>query len=414
MGFGDSWETRAVRRRGALRRIDAEGARLGSASAALLIALILPALAAWCLHAPPTARAQDAQTPQPTPTQTPTPAPTPTPAATQTPTPTPTLTPTPPPATYADEEVERVETDLTNVLLTAVDKNRRFVTALTREDVRVLEDGVPQQILSFERETDAPLSLALLVDASASQERVMKDEQAAARDFVASVLRPAQDTAAVLSFTGILRLEQPLTSDTNQLNAAIDRLRVEYVFNSPECEDDQTPAEIRIRCLTAVWDSVGLTVEKVLARTPERTRRAVILLSDGDDTASRLRLYQAVEQAVRGNTVVYSVGIRDRDFPVGEMRRDYLRRVAEETGGRAFFPRTRADLAAAFAQIEQELRSQYLISYTPTNRARDASFRKIEVEITNPALRKQKLRLLYRQGYYARAASPPAEGANDE
>ncbi|MDQ3806054.1 MAG: VWA domain-containing protein, partial [Acidobacteriota bacterium] len=339
------------------------------------------------------------QTPQPTPTQTPTPTPSPAPA----PEPTPTPSPGPPPD--ADEEVERVETDLTNVLLTAVDKNRRFVTTLTQADVRVLEDGVPQQVLAFERETDAPLSLALLVDASASQERVMKDEQAAARDFVASVLRPEKDSAAVLSFTGVTRLEQPLTSDTNRLNAAIDRLKIEYTLNSPACEDDETPEEVKLRCYTAAWDSVALTVREVLARTPERTRRAIILLSDGDDTRSRLRLHHAVEEAVRGNAVVYAVGIRDRDFPVGELRRDNLRRLAEETGGRAFFPKRREDLAAAFDQIEQELRSQYLVSYAPANRARDGRFRKIEIEVTNPALRKQKLRLLYRQGYYARAAA---------
>lgn len=358
----------------------------------------LPVILALCL--PPFffgtgGRAQDAPQQSP-PIQTPAPAVT-------------IEAPPPPPARRVDdddEDVERVETDLTNVLLTAVDGNRRFVTSLTESDVRVLEDGVPQQLLSFERETDAPLSLALLVDASASQERVMEDERAAARAFVASVLRPSKDTAAVLSFTGLLRLEQPLTSDAALLNAAVERLRVEHTIESPVCRDDDAPEEEKIRCYTAVWDAVALSVREVLTRTPERTRRAVILLSDGDDTKSRLRLYHAVEEAVRGNAVVYSIGIRDKDFPIGRMRRDYLQRLSEETGGRAFFPKNRADLDAAFAQIEQELRSQYLLSYTPSNRARDNSFRKIEIQIANPALRKQKLRLLYRQGYYARPVHP--------
>lgn len=363
----------------------------------------------------PTPTPAPLQTPTPTPDATPTPTPetTPTPFQSPSPTPTPFVGPVvtaPPPPTptppATDEEVERVETNLTNVLLTAVDKNRRFVTTLTAEDVRVLEDGVPQQLLSFERQTDAPLSIALLVDASASQERVMKDEQATARDFVASVLRPDRDTAAVLSFTGLTRLEQPLTADRELLNAAIGRLRVEHTIHSPECADDDVPEETRLRCYTSAWDAIALTVQQVLARTPERTRRAVILLSDGDDTRSRLRIYQAVEIAVRANAVVYSIGIRDEDFEIGELRRDHLRRVSEETGGRAFFPKNREDLAAAFARIEQELRSQYLLSYSPTNRTRDAAFRKIEIELANPALRKQKLRLLYRQGYYARAPEP--------
>ncbi len=230
----------------------------------------------------------------------------------------------------------------------------------------------------------------------------MKDEQEAAAAFVRSVLRPARDTAAVLSFTGITRLEVTPTADASRLLAAIESLRVRFTNKSPECQDLEAPADVRLRCLTGVWDAVTLSVQEVLSKTPPRTRRAVILLSDGDDTSSRVRLYQAAEYAVRHNTVVYSVGIRDKDFDFGEMRRDFLQSLSDQTGGRAFFPKKPADLAAAFAQIEQELRSQYLITYTPTNRARDGSFRKLQIEITNPELRKQNLRLLYRQGYYAR------------
>ncbi|HYH84794.1 MAG TPA: VWA domain-containing protein [Pyrinomonadaceae bacterium] len=311
----------------------------------------------------------------------------------------PTQTPTP-----ADgEEVERIDTDLATILLSATDKKRRFVTTLKAEDVRVLEDGVEQRIASFERETDAPLSLALLVDTSASQEKVLRDEQTAAIAFVRSVLRPQTDSASVLSFTGITRLDQPPTSDATLLLAAVEKLKVEYTQANPVCDpDNDVPDDERLRCRTGVFDSIVVAVREVLSKTSERTRRAIILLSDGDDTSSRTRIYQAVEHAVRHNTVVYSIGIRDRHFKEGEMRRDYLRRLAEETGGRAFFPKDARDLSEVFAQIERELRSQYLITYTPLNRARDGSFRKLQIEITTPALRKEKLRLLYRQGYYAR------------
>ncbi|MET0624090.1 MAG: VWA domain-containing protein [Pyrinomonadaceae bacterium] len=344
---------------------------------ALLLTLLLVTL---CLtHA----RAQE-PTPTPTPTQTPTPEATPTPEEA--------------------EPVERIDTDLTSVLLSALDKKRRFVNTLRAEDVRVLEDGVPQQISSFERETDAPLSLVLLVDTSASQEKVLKDEQEAASAFIRSVLRPARDTAAVLSFTGLTRMEQPPTADASLLLAAVAGLQVRYTNKTPECQNLEAPADVRLRCLTGVWDAVAISIREVLSKTPERTRRAVILLSDGDDTSSRLRLYQAAEFAVRNNTVVYSIGIRDRDFDFGEMRRDFLQSLSDQTGGRAFFPKRPADLASAFAQIEQELRSQYLVTYTSTNRARDGSFRKLQIELTDPALRKQNIRLLYRQGYFARSA----------
>jgi len=300
------------------------------------------------------------------------------------------------------EEVERISTDLTNVLLTATDRDRRFVTTLGAGDVRVLEDGVPQEVVFFERETNAPLSIAFLIDASGSQERVLADEQRAARDFVRSVLRPGRDAAAVVSFTGITRVELAPSADPAAFEEAVGRVRVTHTPDSPACTAPDVPEEERLRCYTAVWDSISLTAEKVLARTPETARRAIVLLSDGDDTISRLRIFQAVEQAVRHNVAVYSIGIRDREFKHGEMRRDYLKRVAEETGGRAFFPKRPEDLAAAFAQIEGELRSQYLISYRPSNRARDGAFRRVEVEVANPRLRRQKLRLLYRRGYYAK------------
>jgi VWFA-related protein len=326
------------------------------------------------------------------------------PAAQPTPsqTPTQTTTPAPTPAPADGEAVERIESDATNLLLTAKDSKGRFVTTLRPEDVRVLEDGVEQKVSLFERETDEPVSLALLVDTSASQEKVLGEEQAAASAFVRTVLRPGNDSASVVSFTGITRLDQPLTKDPEPLLAAIGRLKVEYTADNPVCRDEQASEQDVLRCRTGVWDSIVLSIGEVLSKTPERTRRAIILLSDGDDTSSRVRIFQAVEYAVRHDTVVYSIGIRDRHFREGEMRRDFLRDISEQTGGRAFFPKDTEDLAAAFAQIGDELRSQYLISYTPTNRSTDGTLRKVQVEIANPELRKEKLRLFYRQGYYAR------------
>jgi VWFA-related protein len=371
---------------------------------ALTLALLLSAAAygARAAHTQEPAPTQETQrlspTPTPTPTQTPTQTPTPSPSPSPSPTPTPTPTPTP----AEVEEVERIDSDLTNVLLSATDKKRRFVTTLRREDLRLTEDGVEQQISFFERETDAPLSLALLVDISASQEMVLKDEQEAASAFIRSVLRPAKDSAAVLSFTGVTRIEQPLTADAAPLLAAVNSLKVRWTNKSPECQDRDASDIVRLRCGTAVWDAVVVSIREVLSKTPERARRAIILLSDGDDYDSRVRLYQAVEYAGRHNTVVYAIGIRDEKFPGGQMRKDFLKSLAEQTGGRAFFPKRPADLPATFAQIEQELRAQYLIAYTPTNRARDGSFRRLQIEMTNPQLKKQELRLYYRQGYYAK------------
>ena len=300
-----------------------------------------------------------------------------------------------------DDEIVRVDTDLANILLTAIDKNQRFITTLHREDVRVLEDNVPQELSIFERETDLPLTLAILIDTSRSQERTLPDEKIAARTFIDSVLRPDRDQAAVISFTGEAVLQQPLTNEPEKLRSAVELVTIEFPKGSPECEGNMSP-EREARCYTGVWDALWVTADEVLAQTPERSRRAIILLSDGDDTSSTTKRQEAIDLAVRNNIVIYSIGIGDEEeYTIAD---DALRKVSERTGGRAFFPQDKQTLEAAFAQIQRELRSQYLIAYQPANRKRDGSFRQVRIEIINPELRKEKLRLLYRQGYYARNA----------
>lgn len=315
------------------------------------------------------------------------------------------------PATAAqdDDDVVRVNTDLTNILLTAIDKDRRFINSLRREDVRLTENGTAQEISTFQRETELPLSLAILIDASESQKGVLSDEQQTAQAFLSTVIRPNKDQAAIISFTGRPMLEQSLTNDLSKLQKAINH--VEIVLPSERNNDDAQEARPSSVAksdeddkvgYTGVWDAIWGTTNEVLSLTPEGTRRAIILLSDGDDTSSQTGKQEAIDFAVKHNVVIYSIGIRDAQFPDGELAVGALRKVSEKTGGRAFFPHDEAELRAAFAQIQDELRSQYLIAYSPVNKLRDGSYRQVRIEIINPELRKQKLSLLYRQGYYAR------------
>jgi Ca-activated chloride channel family protein len=304
-----------------------------------------------------------------------------------------------------EAEVVRVETDLVNTLFTAVDKDRHFVTSLRPEDVRILENDVPQTVSMFQRETDRPLSLAILIDTSESQKGVMAQEKRAARAFVDSVIRPGVDRAAILSFTGVPRLEQALTGDPARLRKGIEQVRVEL---SPENErrlaagEDPLPIDQDPSGYTSIWDAVWITIQEQLNKTPDNTRRAIILLTDGDDTSSRIGKQEVIDLAVKSDVVIYSIGIRDADFPEGKLDAGALRKVSDKTGGRAFIPAAAGDLTQAFSQIDQELRSQYLIAYSPTNKSRDGSYRRIRIDIVNPELRKQKLQLLYRQGYYAK------------
>lgn len=304
-----------------------------------------------------------------------------------------------------EAEVVRVETDLVNTLFTAVDRDRHFVTTLRAEDVRIFENDAPQTVSMFQRETDRPLSLAILIDTSESQKGVMREEKLAAKAFVDAVIRPGKDRAAILSFTGVPRLEQALTGEPLRLRKGIDQVRVEL---SPENErrlaagEDPLPIDQDPSGYTSIWDAIWITIQEHLSKTPDNTRRAIILLSDGDDTSSRKGKQEVIDLAVKSDVVVYSIGIRDVDFPEGKLDAGALRKVSDKTGGRAFIPTQPGDLALAFSQIDKELRSQYLIAYSPTNKNRDGSYRRIRIDISNPELRKQKLQLLYRQGYYAK------------
>lgn len=321
--------------------------------------------------------------------------------------PTPQPTPKDDDVTVQDDEVVRVETDLTNILFTAADKQKRFVTTLKQEDIRILEDGRPQEIFTFSRQTDLPLSLAILIDTSASEQRTLPLEKDAASAFINSVIRPEKDEAAVVSFTGEATLELGLTSNVARVRRALDK--VEFVppsgYNMSTGQPTGTPpisgTNQSLAGSTAIWDAIWITSDEVLSQTSDKTRRAIILLTDGVDTISQKKMNEAIDRAVRADAVIYAIGIGDQYM--GGIDQGSLRKVSERTGGRAFFPDGESELRAAFAQIQQELRSQYLIAYSPINKARDGSFRRVEIEFANPELKKQNLKLTYRQGYFAKS-----------
>ncbi|HEV2904519.1 MAG TPA: VWA domain-containing protein [Pyrinomonadaceae bacterium] len=320
--------------------------------------------------------------------------------------------PTPPKEeeTIPSDEVLRVETNLTNVFFTAADKHKRFISTLKREDVRVLEDGVAQEIFTFQRSLELPLSLAILIDTSRSEERVLPELKAAAQLFLESVMRANKDEAAVVSFTGEPTLEQGLTGNVARLRRAIER--VEYVPPSgligggvvvggtPPISDTQQ----MLAGSTAIWDAVWTTSNEILRDSAEHTRRAIILLTDGQDTTSQVHLRDAIDSAVKVDALVYAVGIGDRySYGIDE---GSLKKITEATGGRAYFPRNERELRDAFAQIQRDLREQYLIAYSPLKKGRDGAYRRVTIEITNPDLQKQSLKLTYRPGYFAKSPVP--------
>jgi len=310
--------------------------------------------------------------------------------------------------TTDQDDVIRVDTDVTNLPFTAMDKQRRYITTLKAEDVRVLEDGVPQQVFTFQQETDRPLAIAFLIDVSRSQETSLPEEKAAARLFIEKVIQSNRDQVAIIPFTGLAYLEQGMTRDLLSVYRVLQRVDVAVpaylgagrpLAGIPTGPGLMAPPE---EGTTAIWDAVALTANNVLANSQGLRRRAIILFTDGLDTASRLMKKEAVARTLAAEAVVYAIGIGNKQEGVDK---DALRELSQRTGGRAFFPDKKLDLNAVFAEIERELRTQYLIAYSSTNKKRDGAYRSITVEVTNPALKKEKIEIRHRPGYYAKAGS---------
>jgi VWFA-related protein len=308
------------------------------------------------------------------------------------------------------DEVVRVETSLTNIFFTAADKHKRFVGYLKQEDIRILEDGQPQEIFTFQQNIDLPLSTAILIDTSRSEERTLPDEKAAARAFLEAVMRPGRDEASIVSFTGDVTLEQGFTGNMERLRRAIDR--VEFVppsgyIGGGVVVGGTPPISGQNQVLagsTAIWDAVWATSNELLSDAAEDSRRAIILLTDGEDTISQVKMHEAIERAQKADALIYTIGIGDSyNFGVNE---GALRKISEQTGGRAYFPHSERELREAFAQIQRDLREQYLIAYSPSNKAHDGTYRRIQIELVNPELKKQNLKLTHRAGYFAKGGAP--------
>jgi Ca-activated chloride channel family protein len=291
------------------------------------------------------------------------------------------------------DQTVRLGTDLVNVLFTAVDSNNHIISNVNQNEITVLEDGKPQQIFTFRREVSLPINIAILIDLSGSQEFTFPEEKMAAGYFLHSIIRSGEDSAALLTFMDDVDLVQGLTPRVDTMNRALDE--VEYARRlGPVTSRNQA---------TALYDAVYITVDEVLGREEIRrsaddsiTRRAIILLTDGVDNASNRKLAEAIDRAWKSGVMIYSIGIGDR-FRFEGVREDVLKKMSEETGGRAYFPRGPEDLTGDFKQIESDLRSQYLVAYAPADTPHDGSFHRIDVQIPN----RPGVRVIHRRGYYA-------------
>jgi VWFA-related protein len=269
-----------------------------------------------------------------------------------------------------------------NMVFTATDKHGHFIKDLKKEDIQILDDARQvTRIRSFSSQTDLPLQVALLVDASNSVRDRFKFEQEAAIEFLNQIVRPNYDKAFVVGFDATPEVTQDFTDNSEFLAKGVRSLR---------------PGGG-----TAMYDAIYFSCRDKLLKEPRSgpVRRAVIVLSDGDDNLSHVSREEAIEMAQRAEVIIYTIstnisGAKNKGDKV-------LERLSEATGGRAFAPFRIQDVADAFTEIQDELRSQYLVSYTPPDLIADGHFRPVEIS----ALSEKGLRVRSRHGYFA--PSPP-------
>lgn len=305
----------------------------------------------------------------------------------------------------AQEPTIRVNVDLVNILFTVkAKKGGQLIPNLEKNNFTISEDGKSQAIQHFSRETDLPLTLGLLIDISASQERLIDIEREAASAFFSSVIRP-KDEAFLISFGKDTELLQDYTSSPGQLSAGLRDLRGDGEtpmigrgpipnVNTGPLPTSGTPKG------TLLFDAVYLASDEKLKS--EVGRKAMILITDGEDQGSTYKLRDAIEAAQRADAIIYSIYYVDRGFYAqagiwgGGGGEHDLQKMSQETGGHVFTVDRKHPLSQIFNQIQEELRNQYSIGYESTNPNRDGSFRHIEIKVDNSDYRVQA-----RSGYYA-------------
>ena len=269
-----------------------------------------------------------------------------------------------------------INVDLVNVLFTVTDRKGKLVTDLDKQNLKLLEDNRLQTITNFARETDLPLTIAVLIDTSTSIRDRFKFEQQAAIDFLYRTLRPRKDKALLITFDSAIELVQDFTDNAEALAKAI--------------------RQVRPGGGTKMFDGIYLTCQEKLKG--ESGRKIMILISDGDDNLSLETLAGTLEMAQKSDVSIFAISTNSSGFfGITAPKADkVLKRLSEDTGGRAFFPFKAEDLSESFQDISAELRSQYSMAYRSSNPARDGSFRSIKIETD-----RKNLKVKARKGYYA-------------
>ncbi len=299
----------------------------------------------------------------------------------------------------AQDEPIRVDVNLVSIFASVRGKNNALISNLEKSDFKIYEDAKEQEIKNFTRETDLPLTLGLLVDTSSSQERLIDTEQRAASQFFSKVIRE-KDQAFLIQFGAEAELLQDLTNSTRSLQKGLQQLRLSVPVGG--LHPGPVPT-MQNQAGTILYDAVYLAANDELKH--EVGRKAIILITDGVDTGSKITRDKAIEAAQKGDVMIYSIFYQDRaayggGFGTislgGGAGESELRRMSSETGGQVFKVDRSHSLDDIFKELQDEMRSQYAITYQPPNPKRDGSYHKIDIKLANKDYKPQA-----RKGYYA-------------
>ena len=302
------------------------------------------------------------------------------------------------------EETLKVSVNVVGLFFNVKDKHGALIPNLTKDDFEVYEDGKLQTVKYFAAETNLPLTLGILIDSSGSQAHVLDMEKEAGGAFLRQVLTD-KDEAYVIDFNIDASLVQDYTRDVHRLQNALNKVKINTGYSTgpiPGAGGGPVPTA-GLNKGTVLYDAVYLSAHDMLAK--EVGRKAMILLTDGEDEGSQLKIRDAIEAAQKADAIVYVLLCADRGFygsyQMGYSGEGEMRKLTEQTGGRVINVGNKFDkLREAFDQISAELRSQYNLGYTPTNTKLDGSFRKLEIKC------KQNYKIQTRAGYYASPREP--------
>lgn len=291
-------------------------------------------------------------------------------------------------------ETFKVDVNVVSLYFNVKDKRGALIPDLKKEDFQIFEDGAPQKIKYYSATSEQPLTLGIMIDTSGSQMRVLPMTQEIGSQFLQEVLRP-KDMAFVISFDINVELLQDFTNQSSVLRKALHKTRVNTGGGSGGIPGiGQGPVPISNPKGTLLYDAIYLAADEKLKQ--EVGRKALIILTDGEDQGSRTRVREAIEAAQKSDAIVYVIFEADREATFGGGKGE-MKKICEETGGRVVdVGDNPKKLKEAFDQISSELRSQYYIGYSPTNQKKDGAYRKVEVRAAN-----KDLKIQARKGYYA-------------